>query len=101
MSAGSKWTGARVLHRTFNGEQVTIKIATDGQDALVARGHLADVQPGNDHVHVWDLATGDFRLHDMRLSRSLLPNIRDDERNRPTPRDEARHADLEIGRAHV
>ncbi|WP_307311683.1 DUF349 domain-containing protein [Pseudarthrobacter enclensis] len=30
----------------------------------------------------------------MRLSRSLLPNIRDDERNRPTPRDEARHADL-------
>lgn len=94
MSGGGKWTGARVMHRTFNGEPVTLKLSTDGQDALIARGHLQDIQPGDQHVHVWDLSTGDFRLHDMRLSRSLLPNVRDDAVNRPTPRDDARHQDL-------
>lgn len=72
-----------VTHITSDGEPMTVKRSVDGRHALIARGHLSDIrQGGADHVHLWDLGTGDFRLHDMRVSRRLVPNVRDDEADR-------------------
>ena len=94
------WDQAKVYHLSYNGEPVTVKVAGDGDDALVARGRWTSEEMrrvrsgGPDHVHVWKLRSGDFRLHDMYISASMFPNIRDDRTNRPSPQQEALHASL-------
>lgn len=75
-----------IRHAAFDGVPVTVKRFENsgGSHALVARGHVDDIQrgDGNDHVHVWNLDTGDLRLHDMRLTEAMFPGIRDDEKYR-------------------
>lgn len=99
-----RWDEGKIYHLTADGQPVTVKVTADGRDALIARGHHADLQRvdkgGPDHVHIWDLQSGDFRLHDMYVSASLVPNIRDDRRNPPTAESAARF-DALISRAEA
>lgn len=76
------WTGAQIRHQTYNGRDMTLKLKPGGQEVLIADGWVNDITEGVDHVHLWDLRSGDFHLHDLRLSAAaLFPELRDDERS--------------------
>lgn len=55
-----------------SGEEVTLKESLDGSEALIARGHLDDIQPENDHVHVWGQGSDEPGHHDMRWTEPLF-----------------------------
>lgn len=81
------WRGAEIRHQTHDGRKITIKITRDRTNALIAEGWVDDIQsPGNpggvDHGHIWNLTSGDFHYHGLRLARSdLFPSVRDDEKS--------------------
>ncbi len=81
------WRGAEIRHQTHDGRKITIKITRDRTNALIAEGWVDDIQsPGNpggvDHGHIWNLNSGDFHYHGLRLARSdLFPGVRDDEKS--------------------
>ncbi len=77
MSDG-KWDKDDLVHgSTEHGEKVTVKFTKDGNEALVARGHVPDIQRDVDHVHAWQQKTGDPGHHDMRHTRKLFPDVKD------------------------
>lgn len=57
---------------TESGEEVTLKGSIDGTNALIARGHLPDIQPEIDHVHVWGQGSDRPDHHDMRWTEPLF-----------------------------
>ncbi len=73
-----KWDKDDLVHgSTEHGEKVTVKFTKDGNEALVARGHVPDIQRDVDHVHAWQQKTGDPGHHDMRHTRKLFPDVKD------------------------
>ncbi|MDQ1084558.1 MULTISPECIES: DUF349 domain-containing protein [Microbacterium] len=73
-----KWDKDDLVHgATERGEEVTVKFTKDGNEALLARGHVPDIQSDIDHVHVWHQKAGEPGHHDMRRTRKLFPDVKD------------------------
>lgn len=66
------WNNAVIHGSLDDGRYVTLKFATDSDDVLVALGHLGDIQPENDHVHIW--RGGRVDHHDTRWSAAIFPS---------------------------
>ncbi len=74
----SRWTKDGIIHGfDEKNRRVTAKYSTDGEDVLIARGHVQDIQQEVDHVHAWNQKTGEPGHHDMRHSRKMFPQIKD------------------------
>lgn len=54
-----KWN-PEVVHGKWDGEDVTIKMTYDEAEMLISPGHIDDIQPENNHIHVID----EFIAHD-------------------------------------
>ena len=75
---GSRWTKDGIIHGfDEKNRRVTAKYSTDGEDVLIARGHVQDIQQEVDHVHAWNQKTGEPGHHDMRHSRKMFPQVKD------------------------
>lgn len=73
----ARWDRARIRHVTYAGQPMTIKTSNEGTDVLIAPDHINDIPVGGpDHVHLWGLTNGDFRMHDLRHHAALFPNMR-------------------------
>lgn len=68
------WSNAVVHGSLDDGRYVTLKFATNSDDVLVALGHLDDVQPWHDHVHVWRGSDGKLDHHETRWSAAIFPS---------------------------
>jgi putative ATPase involved in DNA repair len=74
----SRWTKDGIIHGfDEKNRRVTAKYSTDGEDVLIARGHVQDIQQEVDHVHAWNQKTGEPGHHDMRHSRKMFPQVKD------------------------
>ena len=74
----SRWTKDGIIHGfDEKNRRVTAKYSTDGEDVLIARGHVQDIQQEVDHVHAWNQKTGEPGHHDMRHSREMFPQVKD------------------------
>ena len=74
----SRWTKDGIIHGfDEKNRRVTAKYSTDGEDVLIARGHVQDIQQEVDHVHAWNQKTGEPEHHDMRHSRKMFPQVKD------------------------
>ncbi|MBF0930607.1 MAG: DUF349 domain-containing protein [Actinomyces graevenitzii] len=74
----SRWTKDGIIHGfDEKNRRVTAKYSTDGEDVLIARGHVQDIQQEIDHVHAWNQKTGEPGHHDMRHSRKMFPQVKD------------------------
>ena len=74
----SRWTKDGIIHGFDEKKRrVTAKYSTDGEDVLIARGHVQDIQQEVDHVHAWNQKTGEPGHHDMRHSRKMFPQVKD------------------------
>ena len=74
----SRWTKDGIIHGfDEKNRRVTAKYSTDGEDVLIARGHVQDIQQEVDHVHGWNQKTGEPGHHDMRHSRKMFPQVKD------------------------
>ena len=74
----SRWTKDGIIHGfDEKNRRVTAKYSTDGEDVLIARGHVQDIQQEVDHVHAWNQKTGEPGHHDMRHSRKVFPQVKD------------------------
>ena len=74
----SRWTKDGFIHGfDEKNRRVTAKYSTDGEDVLIARGHVQDIQQEVDHVHAWNQKTGEPGHHDMRHSRKMFPQVKD------------------------
>ena len=74
----SRWTKDGIIHGfDEKNRRVTAKYSTDGEDVLIARGHVQDIQQKVDHVHAWNQKTGEPGHHDMRHSRKMFPQVKD------------------------
>ena len=74
----SRWTKVGIIHGfDEKNRRVTAKYSTDGEDVLIARGHVQDIQQEVDHVHAWNQKTGEPGHHDMRHSRKMFPQVKD------------------------
>ena len=74
----SRWTKDGIIHGfDEKNRRVTAKYSTDGEDGLIARGHVQDIQQEVDHVHAWNQKTGEPGHHDMRHSRKMFPQVKD------------------------
>lgn len=69
------WDNAVVHGSLDDGRSVTLKFATDTDDVLVALGHHGDIQPWNDHVHIWRGKDGKLDHHDRRWSAAIFPSV--------------------------
>lgn len=77
-SAG-KWDDKEdVIHGTLDsGRRVTVKFTKDGAEALIARGHIADIQPEVDHAHAWNQKAGVPDHHDKRQGNKIFAGVPD------------------------
>ena len=74
----ARWTKDGIIHGfDEKNRRVTAKYSTDGEDVLIARGHVQDIQQEVDHVHAWNQKTGEPGHHDMRHSRKMFPQVKD------------------------
>ena len=74
----SRWTKDGIIHGfDEKNRRVTAKYSTDGEDVLIARGHVQDIQQEVDHVHAWNQKTGEPGHHDMLHSRKMFPQVKD------------------------
>ena len=74
----SRWNKDGIIHGfDEKNRRVTAKYSTDGEDVLIARGHVQDIQQEVDHVHAWNQKTGEPGHHDMRHSRKMFPQVKD------------------------
>ena len=74
----SRWTKDGIIHGfDEKNRRVTAKYSTYGEDVLIARGHVQDIQQEVDHVHAWNQKTGEPGHHDMRHSRKMFPQVKD------------------------
>jgi len=80
-----------VEHRYENGRPVTVRVSCDGRHELRAWGHLSEQEmdhaSGTDHVHIWEIAPGEYRMHDMREHQRMMPELPDTERMRAVEKD--------------
>jgi hypothetical protein len=74
-----KWDDKKdVIHGTLDsGRKVTVKFTKDGDEALVARGHVEDIQRDVDHAHVWHQKSGDPDHHDKRRGNKIFTGTPD------------------------
>lgn len=96
----ASWDRKRISYRTYNGQVMTIRTSDDGTHVLIAPGHVDDIrkEDGPDHVHLWGLRNGDFRMHDLRGHAALFPDLRSEFK---PPRDLDAKQDALVARARA
>ncbi|GAB86313.1 DUF349 domain-containing protein [Gordonia rubripertincta] len=86
-----------VIHGSLDdGRYVTLKFAADSDDVLVALGHLSDIQPWNDHVHIWRGSDGKLDHHDRRWSAAIFPSTPGKDEQKSTRNEYNRTAALQL-----
>ena len=89
MAREGKWDDEVIHGALDDGTYVTLKLTKDGDEVLMARSHLDDIQRHNDHVHAWNQRNGTPDHHDTRWTPSLSPNGKPESRSSKEAHDSA------------